>query len=374
MEERLRFVLSHHEGFYTMTELCDRFGISRKTGYKWLARYQEGGYDGLIERSRAPHSIPHRTPEHIEQLLVKERKKHPDWGGRTLKAHLEQRTPELNLPAPSTITDVLKRHDLVEARQPRRRPVHPGVSPIEANAPNDVWTADYKGEFLLGNRRYCYPLTVCDARSRMLLGCKGLHSTEARGAMAAFKKLFEHNGLPLVIRTDNGIPFATRAIGGLSRLNVYWIKLGIRHDRIAPASPQQNGRHERMHRTLKLKTTRPPEKTMTAQQKRFDHFRHEYNFERPHHALEMATPSSIYVPSTKELPAKLPRPEYPGHLEVRRIGNVGTFKFKCKPIFLTNTLTGEDIGLEEIDDGIWSIYFYDVLLGRLDQATGTIIP
>lgn len=373
VHERMRLFLAHSEGVYSMTELCQSHGISRKTGYKWLGRFQAGGPEALGDRSRAPKRTPHAVSEPVAELLLKARRGHPDWGPRKLITYLERRHPEMLFPAASTVGDLLNRHGLIHRPRPqRRRPDYPGAPAFEAKAPNDVWTADFKGEFLLGNRRYCYPLTVCDGFSRFILGCEALPSTRQQSAQKVFTRLFDTFGLPKVIRTDNGIPFATRAIHGLSRLSVYWMKLGIRHDRIDPGAPQQNGRHERMHRTLKAATTRPPEATFTAQQGRFDAFRSEFNAERPHQALDYDTPGDHYRASTRTMPARIPKPEYPGHCQVRLISSNGYFKFRSDNIFLSNALAGEHIGLEEVDDGIWSLYFYQTLLARFDERNRTI--
>jgi putative transposase len=373
VHERMRFILAHSEGVFSMTELCQCHGISRKTGYKWLGRFKAGGPEALGDHSRAPKRTPHAVSEPVAELLLRARRGHPDWGPRKLITYLKRRHPEMLFPAASTVGDLLNRHGLIHRPRPqRRRPDYPGAPAFEAKAPNDVWTADFKGEFLLGNRRYCYPLTVCDGFSRFILSCEALPSTQQRLAQKVFKRLFEEFGLPKVIRTDNGIPFATRAIHGLSRLSVYWMKLGIRHDRIDPGAPQQNGRHERMHRTLKAATTRPPEATFTAQQGRFDAFRCEFNTERPHQALAYDTPADHYRASTQTMPYRLPRPEYPGHYEVRRISRHGCFKYKSTDHFVSVALAGEHIGLEEVDDGIWSLYFYRTLLARFDERNRTI--
>ena len=283
----------------------------------------------------------------------------------------------MSFPAPSTVGDILKRAGLVPRRKKRRR-VHPGSSPITAEAPGEVWAADFKGEFRLGSGAYCYPLTTQEAYSCMLLACRGLPSTAHEGTQAVFERLSRTRGLPKAIRTDNGLPFASKAICGLSRLSLWWIKLGIRHDRIEPGCPQQNGRHERMHRTLKAETTRPPEADFPPQQKRFDHFRDEYNEVRPHQALNGATPASRYRCSSKAMPKHVPEPNYPGHAEVRKVSAAGAIKFKSQPLFistvLATVLAGEHLALEETDEGIWSLSFYDVLLGRLDESTFTLHP
>ena len=362
--ERARFIALHEEGLYSMSELCARCGVSRKTGYKWLARYQAEGLAGLEEQSRAPHSCPHRTAAKTEAALVRAREAHPRWGPKKLLPHLARTQPELPLPAKSTAGEVLKRHGLLDARQRRRKPTHPGSATLTAAAPNDVWMADFKGEFPTRNGSLCYPLTVTDAHSRFLLACQALPSTQHAGAQPVFTQLFVAYGLPQAIRTDNGGPFSSHAIGGLSRLSVWWVKLGIRHQLITPGRPQENGRHERMHRTLKAETTRPPDWDLRGQQERFDAFCEEFNQQRPHEALEQRTPGSLYVPATRPLPDRLPEPQYSGHLYVRRVSPRGSLSFCGRPLFISEVLAGEDVGLEEVDDGIWSVFFYDVLLGR----------
>jgi transposase InsO family protein len=372
MTERHKFILAYNEGLFSMTELCARFGISRKSGYKWLDRYQEGGVDALRDRSRAPKHCPHRTPDAIVQLLLEVRTAHPRWGPRKILDYLRPRHPTVDFPAASTAGDILKREGLVEPRRSQRRPAHPGTSPIDAEAPGEVWTADFKGEFLLGSEVYCYPLTVQDAHSRYLLACTALHSTAHDTAEPVFEQLFREHGLPKRIRTDNGSPFASQGLCGLSRLSVRWIKLGIDPDRIQPGCPQQNGRHERMHRTLKAETTRPPEATFAEQQQRFDAFRREYNTIRPHQALGGAVPASRYAPSSRSMPKRCPDPSYPGHMEVRKVSTAGSIKFNSQALFVSTVLAGEYVALDEVDDGVWSLVFDRVLLGRLDVRTWTL--
>lgn len=374
MTERHKFILAHEEGLFSMTELCERFGVSRKTGYKWLDRYREGGVDALRDRSRAPKRCPHRTPEPTRQLVIEARKAHPRWGPRKLLDYLAPRHPQVSFPAASTVGDILRGEGLVEPRRPKRRRVHPGVSPIKATAPGEVWTADFKGEFRLGSGAYCYPLTVQDAYSRMLLVCEALPSTAHEGARPVFEQLFRAHGLPSALRTDNGGPFASQAIGGLSRLSAWWIRLGIDHDRIAPGCPQQNGRHERMHRTLNAETTRPPESSFPAQQERFDSFRAEFNHVRPHQALGGATPASRYARSPRAMPDRPAAPAYPGHAEVRKVSTSGTVKLKSRVLFVSEVLAGEYVAFEEVDDGVWSLLFCEVLLARLDERAWTLHP
>jgi putative transposase len=374
MIERLQFIHDSQSGLYVMSELCERYGISRKTGYKWLERFEEDGKRGLGDRSRAPKHCPHRIDEPVAKAICDARLAHPTWGPRKLLSWLGERHPRMPLPAISTAGDLLQREGLVKKRVRRRRHLHPGVLPASALQPNDLWTSDFKGQFRTGNGVYCYPLTVADLHSRMLLGCDALLSTKGRDAIPCFKRLFQDNGLPAAIRTDNGVPFASNGLHGLSRLNVWWMRLGIVHQRIHPASPQENGAHERMHRTLKREATRPAAANCRRQQLVFDDFRRRYNQERPHESLGDRTPASTYHPSPRPFPGRLPTIEYPGHFQVRFVCNAGTFRFKNKLIFIANALKQNHIGLDEVDDGIWSIYFSTTLLARMDERDFIIHP
>jgi transposase InsO family protein len=370
MKEKMRFVSARDSGLYRMSELCERFGISRKTGYKWLKRFEVEGVDGLKERSRKPHSSPNRTSEEIQELLIEVRRSHPSWGPEKLLDVVGSRHGELELPARSTVAAILKREGLVKDRRRRRHHRHPGRPQREVTAPNQVWTADFKGQFKTRDGRWCYPLTVADEHSRYLLACDALRSTEVRGVRRAFERLFREHGLPEAIRTDNGVPFVKpTAIHGLSSLSVWWVELGIEPERIQPGKPQQNGRHERMHRTLKQEAVIPPANTLHAQQKKFDGFREEFNHERPHQALGNKRPAQIWSPSPRPLPRRVPKPNYPGHYQVRLVVSTGHIKFKNRLLFLSQTLNKRHVGLEEVDDGVWSIYFYDILLARLDERT-----
>jgi putative transposase len=367
MKERVQFIAAYLSEVYSMTELCERFGIRRNTGYKWVRRYTEQGVVGLQEKSRAPHRCPQRISAEVEAALLEAKRAHPHWGPRKLLPFLARHRPALTFPAASTAGALFQRAGLSQSCTRRRRHRHPGAIPLQAEAPNAVWTADFKGQFRTGDGFYCYPLTVADAYSRFLLSCSARLSTKQVEARPIFERLFHEYGLPEAIRTDNGAPFATPAFCGLSKLSVWWIKLGIRHQRIAPGRPEQNGAHERMHRTLKAEATRPPERHQHAQQVRFDCFCREYNEERPHEALDYRTPASVYQPSTRPMPTILPQPAYPGHYLVRRVSNAGTFRFQARQLFISDTLLQEEIALEETGDGIWSIYFYEVLLARLNE-------
>ena len=367
MEQRERFIHDHRLDLYTMVELCARYSISRKTGYKWLERFEEAGRQGLQDRSRAPHDCPHRIAEAVAALICAARQQHPSWGPAKLLAWLAPRHPALDLPASSTAGDLLARRGLVKKRRRRRRYQHPGVVPATTTQPNDLWTADFKGHFRTRDGRYCYPLTIADQHTRYLLACHGLLSTKGLGVRPVFEQLFRTYGLPRAIRTDNGVPFATTGIHGLSQLNVWWLRLGIQHQRILPAHPQQNGAHERMHKTLKGEAIRPPRATLALQQRAFTAFRRLYNDERPHQALNGQPPAALYRPSPRAYLDVLPPIEYPGHFIVKRVTNAGTVRFKKRLVFIANALKQHPIGLEEVADGLWSIYFCRVLLGRIDE-------
>ncbi len=367
MKERMRFVTDRERDLYSMVELCERYGVSRKTGYKWLARYEHEGPDGLHERSRAPHQCPHRIAADVATAICAGRRQHPSWGPEKILHWLKRRHPELEMPATSTAGDLLARRGLVKKRRRRRHYTHPGVVPPTTERPNDLWTADFKGHFRTRDGIYCYPLTVADQHTRYLLGCHGLLSTKGQGVRPIFDRLFREYGLPGAIRTDNGVPFATTGIHGLSQLNVWWMRLGIQHQRILPASPQQNGAHERMHRTLKAATARPPRGHLTAQQRAFNRFRILYNEERPHQFLAGRTPASLYRPSPRLYTGTVPPIEYPGHYIPKRVTNAGTIRFKKRLLFIANSLKQQIVGLEEVDDGVWSIYFCTVLLARVDE-------
>lgn len=372
IKERNRFVLDYESGLFSMSELCERYGISRPTGYEWWVRYQEQGLPGLLDRARGPKSCPHKTPLAVEKALVSLRHKYPKWGPVTLLQRLEKLQPELELPAPSTAGEILKRHGLIAPRKRRARHRHPGRPYVEMRSPNDAWTADFKGEFLTRDHRYCYPLTIADGCSRYLLACRGQRSTAYPGARAGFEAAFREYGLPLQILTDNGAPFASCAIGGLSRLAAWWIKLGIHPVRIAPGCPQQNGRHERMHRTLKAETTRPPAANLAAQQRRLERFRRRYNEERPHRALAGEVPATHYRPSARAYPEHEPSITYPGHFKVLKVCANGCLSWRDRFIFVSQVLAGEPLGLEPVDDGIWSVHFATVLLARFDEREGRL--
>jgi len=369
MKRREQFIAALDSCQYSMTELCEVYGISRKTGYKWADRWAKEGVEGLQDRSRAPRSCPHSTSQTVSQQLLDLRRSHPTWGPRKLLAYLSKREPETSWPAASTVGGILKRHGLVGDRAcPRRLWPSSGRPSVQAQAPNQVWTCDFKGQFRTGDGQLCYPLTVADGFSRFLLGLMGLDSIAESQAWPVFERLFREYGLPEVIQSDNGSPFAcTSAPGRLSRLSVRWVKLGICLQRIEPGHPEQNGRHERMHRTLKQETARPPASSRAAQQECFDQFRSVYNEQRPHEALGQRTPAELYHPSCREYPEKISGPDYPGHFEVRSVRPRGEIRWQGQLLFLSEALCGEQVGLEETADGVWSVYFGALLLARFDE-------
>ena len=371
MEQRRSFVIDYESGQWSMSELCERYRITRPTGYKWVERVEAEGEGGLAERSRAPRGCPHETPERVVRLLLEARQEY-GWGAKKLLQVLGKQHPRLAWPARSTVNEILDRHGKLRKNRRRKRWRHPGAAALATERANQVWPADFKGQFKTRDGRYCYPLTVTDHYSRSLLLCKGLPSVKTEGAKPAFRRLFQEVGLPEAIRTDNGVPFASTGIHGLCELSVWWMQLGIVHQRILPASPQENGQHERMHRELKRETTRPPASNLRGQQRKFDLFRRRYNEERPHEGIDGQVPEERWKPSPRPYPERIAAPEYPSHLEVRRVSAAGTFRLKAKQPFLSNALADQHIGLEEVGDGVWNLVYYRTLLGRIDERTGQI--
>lgn len=367
MDQRTQFIADFLRESLSITELCQLYDVSRKTGYKWIERYLRSGPAGLEERSRKPHRSPNATADEIVAGILDARRRHPSWGGKKLLTLVHKRHPNWDLPHRSTVCDILSRHGMVAKKRNRRRIGHPGKPTSQILAPNDVWSADYKGQFRTGNGIYCYPLTVTDGYSRYLLGCQGLNSTAVAEAKPVFTRLFKEYGLPKRIRTDNGVPFATNTLARLSSLSAWWVRLGILPELIEPGKPQQNGRHERMHRTLKAETTRPAAGSLAAQQRKFNAFQEEFNNERPHEALDMQTPAALYQPSTREMPEKLPPLEYPDRFELRYVSANGGIRWGRDWVNVSTVCIGEYVGLEEIDDGIWNVYFGPLKLGRLNE-------
>jgi len=373
MEERLRFVSRLLEG-EAMTDVCRQFGISRKTGYKIFDRYKEHGLEALTDRSRRPVRYANQLPAQIESLIVTLKEEKPHWGARKIRELLVRRLAgDIRIPAKSTIHTVLHRHGLVKTPgRPRRRAQ--GTELSAGSAPNDLWCADFKGEFKLGNGRYCYPLTVTDHASRFVLLCEALESTREDPAITAFEQLFRERGLPQAIRSDNGVPFASpNGLFNLSKLSVWWLRLGISIERIKPGQPQQNGRHERMHLTLKKEATRPAGLNCLQQQARFDAFVSEFNAERPHEALAMKCPAELYSASPKPY-SGLPDLTYPLHdrdIVVTACGRICMYR---KKINISTVLAGQRLGIKEVDDGIWLVSFMSYDLGFIDLEQRTLQP
>jgi putative transposase len=370
-EQRQRFIEDYLLNYYSKTELAERFGISRKTAHKWINRYKEQGQSGLEEQSRRPHSCPWQTDEAIAEELVGLRQKHPSWGPAKLLDVMHYRDQDRELPAVSTAARILSRTGLVKPRRRYRR-AHPGCPKSQPQGPNDIWAADYKGQFRLKNGSYCFPLTVSDLASRYLLGCDAHPAISLEKSFAHFRHLFKTYGLPNRIRTDNGVPFASNALARLSQLSVWFIKLGIYPELIEPGKPHQNGVHERMHRTLKQEATIPPGSSLRGQQRKFDRFREEFNEERPHEALGMKRPAWVYQRSSREMPKKIEPYDYPGHFLVRRVSRGGTIRVFHNQVFVSNTLQEDYVGLEEVGDGVYDLYFCFYQIGRYELRTNKI--
>ena len=373
MNERKRFILEATGGLFSHTELCLRHGVSRKTGYKWIERYESEGPDGLGDRPHRVRAHPHTTEPHVVDAALELRGQRRRWGADKIRARLLTLHPDWSVPSARILHKYFLREGLVKKpRRSRRRP-HPGRPTAPFDAPNAIWSADFKGQFKTLDGRYCYPLTVQDGFSRYLLACQGLEGTTYSASRRVFTRLFREFGLPQRIRTDNGTPFASIALGRLSRLSVWWIKLGILPDLIEPASPQQNGRHERMHKDLKADATIPPAGNRSAQQKRFNSFRTDFNQIRPHEALGQKPPASAYQPSSRSFPSKLSTPDYPAHFEVRKVSTNGGIRWHSVWINVSHLLGADYIGLEEIDHDIWAVYFGPVSLGWLHLEKRAIL-
>jgi transposase InsO family protein len=366
MNERIKFIARYLTNELTFTALCDEFGISRKTGYKWVDRYDEGGASALEERSRAPLTHPHAYSDDIVNSVVAVRQEFPRWGARKLLVLLRRRYPNVKFPEPSTVNDMLSKRGLLTVKGRSRKPSSEYKTPLRNyDAPNSVWCADFKGHFSVGGTR-CHPLTISDGHSRFLLECQALRKPHFPPVKLVFERVFRNYGLPEFIRTDNGPPFSSLAIAGLSELAVWWLRLGVMPERILPGRPDQNGRHERMHRTLKAETASPPESSLSRQQRRFNEFRQEYNFERPHEGIGQRTPSELYKRSSREFPAKLPEPEYPRHFIVERAYSNGQIRHDGITWYVSTSLAGELLGIEPLSDGRACVYFAALPLGILD--------
>jgi putative transposase len=372
MDERLRFVARLLEG-EKMAPLCAEFGISRKTGYKLYDRYKDCGVQAFTDRSRRPYRQANRLPAQLEAVIVRLKRAYPDWGAPKIREKLRQQFTGPHLPAISTVHAVLDRHGLVTRRKRRRRRVE-GTALSHPGQPNDLWCADYKGEFMLANRRYCYPLTITDFASRYLLTCEALSTTQEKFAFTAFERTFKDFGLPRAIRTDNGVPFASgHALYGLSKLAVWWLRLGVQIERIQPGQPQQNGRHERMHLTLKREATKPAAANVLQQQARFDGFVQQYNQERPHQALDMKVPAAVYVRSPR-LYRGLEELTYPFHDATFTVTQCGRICFKGRKVNLSHVFAGQNVGVTQVGERIWLVTFMHYDLGYFDDETCRLEP
>lgn len=372
LNEKTKFIARLLEG-EKMTHLCDEYGISRKTGYKIWNRYQNVGHKAFVDRPRTPHRFANQLPEQIERTILKLKKERPHFGAPKIRELVSRRYPDLKIPAISTIHAVLDRNGLVTPRK-RRRFRAEGTLLSESSKPNDLWCTDFKGEFMLGDRRYCYPLTITDHATRYLFAVEALDSVREFGAFPVFERVFQEFGLPNAIRSDNGVPFATaNGLFGLSKLSVWWLRLGIQIERIKPGHPEQNGRHERMHLTLKKATAFPAGKNFLEQQDKFEFFQKEYNEERPHQALAMKFPSELYKASDRVYRG-IGRLDYPLSHHVITVTQCGRICFKGLKVSLSHVFSGQDIGIRQVDDKIWLVNFMDYELGYFDEESGQFEP
>lgn len=367
MKERIKFILAYEANSLPFSDLCLEFQISRKTGYKWINRYISEGFQGLENQSRAPLHHPNQLSAEVESLILDAKRERSHWGPKKIINWLTQEYSHIDWPASSTAGDLLKRHGLVKPRKKRIR-TPPYTQPFELCAePNDVWSIDYKGNFILGNGQACYPLTLTDNYSRYLLACDAFEAISGSDVKSTLIRLFREHGLPKAIKSDNGSPFSTRGLAGLSRLAVWWIKLGIIPERIKPGCPQENGRHERMHLTMKQEVVSPPKHTMILQQSALNTFQNEFNHQRPHEGIDNKRPAWLYTQSPRVYPEKLKQIEYDSNLTTRKIRTNGTMKWNGKEIFVSETLTGERIGLVPISDIEWNIQFSQITIGIFNE-------
>lgn len=371
MTERMEFVVRRSRG-ERMSDLCREYGISRKTGYKIWSRFKAEGVSGLNDRTRAPARKMHKLPEAVAEAILALKAQYPTWGAKKLRAILPERYPGIRVPAQSTIHEVLSRNDLVKRRKPRRKRAEGTGNLRTPKAANELWCADFKGQFRLGDRSYCYPLTVTDGFSRFVLGCEALDGTSVKPAMVVFEELFAEYGLPSAIRTDNGVPFATKGLMGWSKLSAWWARLGIELQRIEPGHPEQNGQHERFHLTLKRETTRPAAENALRQQDRFDRFCRVFNEERPHEGLAMRRPAELYHRSLRVLPESLPELVYPLHDRVVRVYKHGHVSLggRGRAFYLSSVLSGELVGLRELERKRWLVTYAATDVGIYDERDG----
>ncbi len=374
MDEKVHFISAWLRNAYTMSELCDGYGISRPTGYKWAERYKQSGLDGLKACSRRPHHHPMSVPEAIKEQIIEVKLSHQSWGPKKVLDYLRRHEPGRRWPVDSTAGEILKRAGQVRRRRCRCRVCADSQPFAACDRSNRVWSADFKGQFHLGNGAWCYPLTITDNYSRYLFECRALASPTKAGVWPWFEWVFREYGLPEAIRSDNGVPFASLALGGISHLSKWWIKLGIKPERIKPGKPSQNGRHERMHRSLKAATALPPKGTMAAQQQAFDVFVPEYNEERSHEALERRTPAEVYQSSDRTYPTILKPIDYDSSYRVRSVRQNGEMRWNGQFVYVSEVLAKERIGLKQIDEHCWQVYFSFYLLVTFDRRVGKITP
>jgi transposase InsO family protein len=372
MNERTMMIGEYLSGNYSISELARRRGISRKTAWKWIERYEQEGGKGLADRSRAPHHQAQAICEQMEQRILELKARWPYWGAPKIHVKLQE---YVNCPSESTVSNILRRHGLTRKVR-RRHQATPSQQPLKhCEGPNQVWCVDFKGWFRTGDGKRCEPLTISDGYSRYLLCCQGIGTTSGRlPVQPLFIGTFREYGMPEAIRTDNGSPFASTGLAGLTKLSVWWLRLGIRLERIEPGHPEQNGRHERMHRSLKEATAKPPRRNLHLQQKAFDAFRQEYNQERPHEALGQKPPGSCYVPSSRDYPERLEQPEYPEDWHKRRVSAGGQMKWKGSKVQVSHALVDQLVGLEPIEDGLWKIHFGSLELGQWDERRRRVLP
>ena len=372
MDQRLQFVAEYLTGVYSMTELAAAYGVSRRIGYYWVGRYERDGH--LEAASRRPHTSPRATPAAVVERIAAARRAHPSWGAGKLRAWLRRQDSRLAWPCRDTIHEVLRRHGLVRQRVRRRPTLHPPVHLTTPTQPNRLWTTDYKGEFRTGNGAWCYPFTLRDGWTRYVLRCTALSAHTRAVTQPEFVRAFRLFGLPDRIRSDNGPPFGAPGLGRLSRLAVWWLRLGIVPERITPRHPEQNGSHEQFHAVLKRDTTRPPAASARAQQRRFTAFITEYNEERPHDALGGVPPATLYHASARAYPERLPALESPAAWDIRRVSPAGSISWRGRFVFLTEVLAGHDVAFEPLDDGLWLVRFATLPLARFDERRRLLLP
>ena len=373
MDEKVKFIARLLDG-EKMAPLCREFNISRKTGYQIRDKYLRFGQEAFIEQKRTPYRYANKLPVQIEMMILDLKKEYPDWGAPKIREKIIRRHPDVKTPAISTVHAVLDRHGLVKSALRKKRYKAEGTPLVHVQDPNDLWCADYKGDFMLGDRNYCYPLTITDYASRFLLSCESLSSTNENFAFEVFTRAFKEYGLPLAVRTDNGCPFySANALYGMTKLSVWWLRLGIGIERIRPGNPQENGRHERMHLTLKQETTRPPGQNQLVQQEKFDRFMQVFNYERPHQGIDMKYPSEIYKKSERQYKGIEPI-FYPFHDKTIQVTQCGRLCEKNLKVNLSRAFAGQEVGIKEVEDGIWVVSFLDYDLGYFDKVAKRVEP